>query len=96
MAKEKYGWQHQRERAKWAPIVAAGGVACHAAVCLMPSRRIHPDSKWDLGHTPDGTAWTGPEHARCNRSEGALRGNDARRGLPRGTKVALVVRRWVL
>lgn len=79
-----YGGEHQRLREWWSEQVDEGGVQCHAVVCLMPSREIMPGAEWDLGHTPDGARWTGPEHARCNRSEGARRGAmaGARRSLP--------------
>lgn len=74
----RYGGLHQTERARWAPVVAAGHAVCHAVRCLEPTRAIAAGAAWDLGHTPDGTAWTGPEHPRCNRSEAAIRGNRAR------------------
>jgi len=74
-AERGYGGAHQKLRARWAPKVAAGQAWCHAAACQMPTRWIPPGSDWDLGHTPDRAAWTGPEHASCNRSEGAARGN---------------------
>jgi hypothetical protein len=73
-----YGAAHQRERKRWAPAVERGDVDCHAVVCLEDDRHIEPGTAWDLGHTPDRTSWTGPEHARCNRSEGATRGNAQR------------------
>lgn len=74
-----YGSQHQKERARWAPIVQAGQAYCHARVCLMPTRWIPPDQPgkptgWHLGHNPARTAWTGPEHAICNLRDGAVRG----------------------
>lgn len=69
-----YGTDHQAERAKWVPKVDAGLVECHAVKCLELSRYIVPGSDWDLGHSPDRTTWTGPEHPRCNRSEGGRRG----------------------
>jgi hypothetical protein len=68
-----YGRAHQLQRAKWQTTVNAGLAHCHAKLCLMPTRWIEPGSTWDLGHTEDRTAWTGPEHTRCNRSEGSHR-----------------------
>jgi hypothetical protein len=68
-----YGSAHRAERAHWLPHVEAGQVNCHAKVCLMQTRRILPGSLWDLGHTEDRTAWTGPEHRRCNRADGGRR-----------------------
>lgn len=73
-----YGYPHARLRAWWKPQVEAGLVQCHAVVCLEPSRWIKPGSEWHLGHTPARTAWTGPEHAKCNLSEAAIRGNKMR------------------
>lgn len=69
-----YGNDHQRERDRWEPKVRAGLVDCHATVCLEQSRAIAPDADWHLGHTPDRTRWTGPEHPLCNTSEGGRRG----------------------
>jgi hypothetical protein len=76
-----YGIEHKRKRAEWAPVVATGQARCHAKRCLHPSRAIDPDEAWDLGHNESRTRWTGPEHARCNRSEGATRGNKQRKTL---------------
>src|SRR5581483_10620557 len=62
-----YGWQHQQERAKWAPLVAAGRV-----VCWRCRRLILPNAPWDLGHHDhDRTRYMGPEHAACNRRAAA-------------------------
>lgn len=62
-----YGAAHQRERARWAPIVAAGRAVC--ARCRKP---IAPNTAWDLGHDDtDRTRYAGPEHRRCNRRAGA-------------------------
>lgn len=72
-----YGVKHQRARKAWEPRVNAGGVSC--ARC---GRGIEPGSAWDLGHTADRSGYTGPEHMRCNRSEGARRGNAMRRNIP--------------
>ena len=49
--------------------VEAGDVRC--ARC---GERIEGEP-WDLGHTDDRTAYTGPEHARCNRAAAARRRN---------------------
>jgi hypothetical protein len=83
-----YDNQHKRTRATWAPIVEAGDGYCHATHCLHSTRWIPPGTPWDLGHTPDRTGYTGPEHRRCNRSEGGRR---ARR---RQRRVAITARRW--
>jgi hypothetical protein len=70
-----YGADHQRLRAEWDAYVQAGDAYCHAAICLQETRWIEPGTPWDLGHTPDRQAYTGPEHPKCNRTEGARRGN---------------------
>jgi hypothetical protein len=76
-----YGAKHRQVKAAWQRILDRRPVDCHAVTCLMPSRVIPrgtPSHLWDLGHNPERTAWTGPEHPRCNRAEGAARGNRAR------------------
>jgi hypothetical protein len=60
-----YGAEHDRLRAKWKPKVERCEVKCARCTQL-----ILPGQTWDLGHTDDRTAWTGPEHATCNRSAG--------------------------
>jgi hypothetical protein len=72
MPSPEYGWEHQKERARWVPIVKRGGVKCRRAsngTCLAASPYIGPDEPWDLGH-PDETcpAPKAPEHrGLCNR-----------------------------
>jgi hypothetical protein len=66
-----YGWEHQKVRASWAPIVNAGDAWCSEPVCLMRDRWIRPGSPWDLAHDRDTGGYRGPAHARCNRSEGS-------------------------
>lgn len=73
-----YNADHRALRLAWKPAVDAGMVDCHADICLMPQRRIAPGSKWCLGHTPDRSGWTGPEHLKCSSSDGARRGNAMR------------------
>ena len=69
-----YGSAHQRLRARLAPIVATGTVAC--ARC---GRLIEPGQPWDLGHVDgDKTRYTGPEHQDCNRAAGAQQRNRPR------------------
>jgi hypothetical protein len=76
-----YGYDHQKLRNRWKPKVETGQVRCHAMVCLEVrdgrSRLIAPGAPWHLGHTPDRTGWTGPEHERCGAADGARRGNQA-------------------
>ena len=76
-----YGRDHTLQRKAWEPRVARGEGTCHAERCLEPTRYIAPGSEWHMGHTPDRTRWTGPEHPRCNTTEGAIRGAAARAGL---------------
>jgi hypothetical protein len=64
-----YGADHQRERERWRPKVAAGLVDC--ARCHQP---IEPERPWDLGHNDTRTGWSGPEHRVCNRRAGGVNG----------------------
>ena len=58
--KAKYDHAHERLRANWAPIVAAGGVIC-------PRCRSVIVGPFDLGHQANGKP-SRPEHPSCNRS----------------------------
>jgi hypothetical protein len=78
MADAKYNSAYLATRRAWAPVVARGEATCHETICLMPTRTIAPGSRWDLCHDPTGTRILGPGHRRCNRSEGATRGNKGR------------------
>ena len=68
--KDDYGPAHKRERKRWINILAREGVV-PCARCHQP---IHHGDTWDLGHTDDRTAWTGPECVSCNRSAGGTNG----------------------
>jgi hypothetical protein len=74
-----YGTPHQRVRARWEPVVAAGRGWCAELICLMPTRWIRPGTPWHLAHAPDGS-YRGPAHQRCNIAERNRRcGNRPRR-----------------
>lgn len=82
MSKPRYRYAHQQERKRWAPIVEAGDGYCAERVCVMRSRWIQPGTAWDLAHDQTGTVYIGVAHQRCNRREGAARGNRMRRRKP--------------
>jgi hypothetical protein len=64
-----YGWAHQRRRAAFARLVAAG-----LAICWRCGQPIEPGEPWDLGHDDiDRRRYRGPEHRRCNRTGRARR-----------------------
>lgn len=97
MAKPRYRYAHQQERKRLEPLVAAGEAYCVEPICVMPTRWIAPGTPWDVCHDPTGSTTTGPGHARCNRREGAARGNRMRGR--RGRRVAerpSRLNRWVL
>lgn len=80
-----YGAGHQATRRQWVDRVEQGDVAC--SLCGYP---IDPGTPWDMDHTPGKQGYRGPAHRRCNRSEGATRGNRQRGSKPTAR------RRWEL
>jgi hypothetical protein len=69
LERETYAGQ-KRERARWASIVAGGGVRCaRGAACRFAEGELggflHRGEPWQLGH-PDGESVGGPEHVACN------------------------------
>ena len=60
-----YTAEHVRLRKQLGVLVAQGRAIC--ARCHDP---IDPTEPWDLGHSDDRKAWTGPEHTHCNRAAG--------------------------
>lgn len=74
-----YGTEHQRLRAQLKPVVDAGQGWCTEPVCLMRTRWIPPGTAWDLAHLPDRSGYRGAAHRKCNRADGARRGNRMRR-----------------
>lgn len=65
-AQRGYGSGHRRLRAEWWNRMAAG----EQVICPRCGCPILPSQCWDLGHNDKRDAWTGPEHAHCNRSAG--------------------------
>lgn len=86
MPKPQYGTKHQAERLKWKRVVDAGQASC----CLC-GEWITPGQPWDLDHLPGTDEYRGAACRRCNRSDGATRGNRAR-----GAQSPTSGRRWVL
>jgi hypothetical protein len=79
----KYGPTHRRLRAQWATRVASGTVEC--ARC---GELIAQSAAWDLGHVDGALAYSGPEHAECNRATATHRvGRDGRRGSSRSSRI---------
>ena len=75
-----YGAAHQRERSRWEALLQEQPVECARGCGTL----IHAGDRWDLGHTADRTAWTGPECVSCNRSAGGRNGarvTNAKRGM---------------
>lgn len=81
MAEPKYRGAYLAIRKAWLSAVRTGTVLCHEPVCLEENdgrgRILAPFARFDLSHASDGSV-LGPSHPRCNRSEGARRGNKAR------------------
>jgi Recombination endonuclease VII len=71
MSAPKYRWHHQKIRAALLP--QAYGKVCHLCGWLML-----PGQLLDLDHDVTGQAYRGMAHRRCNRREGAIRGNRMR------------------
>lgn len=64
-----YGRPHRARRARLAPMVEAGIVAC--ARC---GKMIAPGEKWELDHAPGKQGYLGASHFKCNRSHGGKLG----------------------
>ena len=89
MAKPQYRTkQHAAMVAQYRRLVDSGNGWCAEPVCLMPTRYIPPGAPVDAAHDPTGQTYIGPAHPKCNRTEGAVRGNEMRR---RSSP-----RRWIL
>ena len=70
-----YGWQHQKRRKAYEPLVKLG-----RATCWRCGEPIHPDAKWDLGHDDhDRSITRGPEHVGRECPAGGNRATATRR-----------------
>lgn len=67
------GYGHRHRQLRLALLPYAYGEPCPK--CGHPMLR---GQALDLGHTDDRTAYTGIEHARCNRQAGAIKGHAGR------------------
>lgn len=84
-----YGAAHQRERTRWATLLASGHVIrCAQPGCSHPNDLITAATVWDLGHSGDRRSWIGPVHTDCNRRAGAINSN-----IPRLDR-ATTIREW--
>jgi hypothetical protein len=70
--------EYRSARQTFAAEVKAGRGWCCQPVCIMTSRWIPPGALWDVAHDDTGTVILGPAHRRCNRRDGAIRGNQMR------------------
>ena len=83
-----YGWPHQRLKARllatWRP----------GQPCVRCGRPMWDPATIDLGHTADRSAYTGLEHAACNRADGARRGNRQRSRRRQPPRMRATPSRW--
>jgi hypothetical protein len=91
----RYRYRHQQERKRLKPSVDTGEAYCVQPVCVMRTRWIAPGTPWDVAHDDTGTITLGPAHAKCNRRDGAVRGNKLRSTKPRIVKRP-ATNRWVV
>jgi hypothetical protein len=77
-----YGYDHVCERNRQLALWRPGQPCARCGRPMWQRWRVAKDgrrvSAIDLGHTADRTGYTGLEHVRCNRGEGAARGNRQR------------------
>ncbi len=87
-AQRGYGQAHARARLTYLAVLEQNpGTPCANPDCQLPLF-YEQRATLDLGHTPDRTAYRGLEHRRCNRRDGAIRGNRGRRYTPPPTSRA--------
>lgn len=80
MAKAKYQTpEYRAAKAEYRQAQAQGQwLVCVEQPCLYQTRAIPPTSPVEPAHDQLGVTVMGPAHRRCNRSEGAARGNRMR------------------
>ena len=71
-----YGGDYRTIKRQWTKRIEADG----GATCWRCEAWISPNEPWDLGHDDATGEIRGPEHAPCNRSAGARKGNAQRGG----------------
>lgn len=93
-----YGYPHEKLKkqllAAWRPgqlCVRCGEPMWERWTLDRSGRRM---SAIHLGHNDDRTAWTGLEHAHCNLSDGARRGNAMRGVAAVDGRIARHSRTW--
>lgn len=70
--------EHLKTRAAYAAALERDGYAwCAQPVCVMPSRKILPGSRWCAGHDDTGTRYIGLVHERCNIRDASVRARQA-------------------
>lgn len=73
-----YGAEHNKQRARWLPLVATGNVKCWRC-----GDYITAGARWDLGHDDhDRTKYRGPEHIGRECKAGGNRATASRRISP--------------
>ena len=81
MTDPRYGYEHQRTRAAWAPIVATGTVAC-----VRCGKTIAVGQRWHLDHEDDRVHYKGPAHAICNITAAGHHGSAIRASRTKSTR----------
>lgn len=71
-----YGYRHQALRRALLP-------AAYGRPCPRCGHTMEKGQPLDLGHNDERTEYTGMEHARCNRRDGARRGPNSQWRLAR-------------
>ncbi|MBC7939097.1 MAG: hypothetical protein H7Z19_04915, partial [Chitinophagaceae bacterium] len=66
-----YAGTYRTTKRRWTERITAEG----GALCYRCGEWIGAGEPWDLGHDDATGQVRGPEHSKCNRSDGARKGN---------------------